>query len=70
MASLPESIQQVGAEEAAEMVTAVDTALRMLLEGRAAELLQLQTSKSHTSRLCQALSQKAGQEAKLRRCLH
>lgn len=67
MASLPESIQRVSGEEAREMLAAVEAAASILLEGRAAELLLLRTSKSHTARLCQALTQKAGQEAKLRR---
>ena len=68
MASSPESIQRVGAEEAGVMLGAVDKALAVLLEGRVAELLLLQSSKSHTARLCQGLMQRASQEAKLRRC--
>ena len=67
MASLPESIQRVSSEEAGEMLATAEAALAILLEGRTAELLLLKTSKSHTARLCQSLSQKAGQEAKFRR---
>ena len=67
MASAPEAIQQVSAEDASTLLDAVEAALAMLQEGRTAELLQLKTSKSHTARLCQALTHKAGQEAKLRR---